>query len=82
MTSSDVLDTALALQLDRGSRLIAEGWTSCGGGAGAGGAVAALPMIGRTHGIHAEPITLGLVFAGWYAELGRAQRRFAAAWTR
>jgi adenylosuccinate lyase len=81
MTSSDVLDTALALQVDRASRLIDEGlvelrraireqaerWR-------------ALPMIGRTHGIHAEPITLGLVFAGWYAETGRARKRFGAAW--
>jgi len=80
LTSSDVLDTALALQLDRASRLIEEGldelravvreqaerWKR-------------LPMIGRTHGIHAEPITLGLVFAGWYAELGRARARFRAA---
>ncbi len=36
-------------------------------------------MVGRTHGVHAEPITLGLKFALWYEELGRAQRRVAAA---
>ena len=35
----------------------------------------ATPMIGRSHGIHAEPITAGLVFAGFYAELGRARAR-------
>jgi adenylosuccinate lyase len=36
-------------------------------------------MIGRSHGIHAEPITAGLVFARWYAELGRAAARLRAA---
>ena len=35
--------------------------------------------IGRSHGIHAEPITAGLVFAGFYAELGRARRALVAA---
>ena len=33
------------------------------------------PMIGRSHGIHAEPVTLGLVFAGFYAEARRNRRR-------
>jgi adenylosuccinate lyase len=37
------------------------------------------PMIGRTHGIHAEPITFGLKCASWYAELTRDRRRLAAA---
>ncbi len=36
-------------------------------------------MVGRTHGIHAEPYTLGLKFAGWYAEAGRNRARLAAA---
>jgi adenylosuccinate lyase len=36
-------------------------------------------MIGRSHGIHAEPITAGLVFAGFYSELGRARRALVAA---
>jgi adenylosuccinate lyase len=36
-------------------------------------------MIGRTHGIHAEPITFGLKCAGWYAELGRGRRALAEA---
>ena len=36
-------------------------------------------MIGRSHGIHAEPITAGLVFAGFYAELGRARVALVAA---
>ena len=39
----------------------------------------ATPAIGRSHGIHAEPITAGLVFAGFYAELGRARATLVAA---
>ena len=80
MTSSDVLDTALALQCaEAGERLLA----------GVDALVAALaerahehrstPMIGRSHGIHAEPITAGLVFARWHAEVGRARARFERA---
>src|SRR5262249_23912356 len=37
------------------------------------------PMIGRTHGIHAEPITFGLKCASWYVELGRGRRALAEA---
>src|SRR5207244_1954146 len=37
------------------------------------------PMIGRSHGIHAEPITAGLVFARWHAEVARAAERVAVA---
>ena len=37
------------------------------------------PLIGRSHGIHAEPTTLGVVFAGFHAELGRGRTRLAAA---
>jgi adenylosuccinate lyase len=81
MTSSDVLDTALALQLDRASQLIDDGLVELRAAAGEQAARwKLLPMIGRTHGIHAEPITLGLVCAGWFAELGRARVRFRAAW--
>jgi adenylosuccinate lyase len=79
-TSSDVVDTAFAIQLrDAADRLLA----------GVDGLRAAVrtqalrhkhtPMIGRTHGIHAEPITFGLKCASWYAELGRDRRRLAAA---
>jgi adenylosuccinate lyase len=80
LTSSDVLDTALALQLrDAGKLLLA--------GVDALRTVLArravefkhLPMVGRTHGIHAEPITLGLKFLFAYAEMGRARQRLAAA---
>ena len=37
------------------------------------------PMIGRTHGVHAEPTTFGLKLLLWYSEMGRNLRRFDAA---
>jgi adenylosuccinate lyase len=72
LTSSDVIDTAQALQLREACGLIIKN-------------IATLmdavreraeqhrrtPMIGRTHGVHAEPMTFGLKLALWYAELGR-----------
>ncbi len=80
MTSSDVLDTALALQTCRALDAIL---------AGVDGLRAALaararehartPMIGRSHGIHAEPVTAGLTFARWHAEVGRARDRLVRA---
>ncbi|RMD83690.1 MAG: adenylosuccinate lyase, partial [Candidatus Dadabacteria bacterium] len=80
LTSSDVLDTALALQLLEATDLIAAGLEDLLG------AVAEqverhrrTVMIGRTHGIHAEPITFGLKLAGWLAELVRNRERLAAA---
>ncbi|HYC54843.1 MAG TPA: lyase family protein, partial [Candidatus Binatia bacterium] len=80
MTSSDVVDTAFALQLREASDLLLEGID------GLRAAVRkqveahrATVMAGRSHGIHAEPITFGLKLAGWYAELGRARKRMAAA---
>ena len=80
LTSSDVLDTALALQMREACGLILDD-------------VAALieavgdrarehrdtPMIGRTHGVHAEPMTFGLKLALWYAELQRNRRRIEVA---
>src|ERR1700690_1303160 len=75
MTSSDVLDAALAIQLGEAADEILGGVdllrAACARGAREH---AGPPMIGRSHGIHAEPITSGLVFAGFYAELGRARR--------
>jgi adenylosuccinate lyase len=80
LTSSDVVDTAFALQLREAADLL------LGGLDGLRGAVRAqaerhrrTPMMGRTHGIHAEPTTFGLKCAGWYAELGRARRGLATA---
>jgi adenylosuccinate lyase len=80
MTSSDVLDTALALQLKEASSLLSKDVRKL---------MAVLrrqaikykkvPMIGRTHGIHAEPITFGLKLALWYDEMGRNLSRLERA---
>jgi len=80
MTSSDVLDTCLAVQLKRASDILIEDvdilldqlkkrafehkYT---------------PTIGRSHGIHAEPTTFGLKLAGYYAEFVRARQRLVTA---
>jgi len=80
MTSSDVLDTALSLQIKRASVLIDKKLKAVLR------QIKSLakkhqmtPCIGRTHGILAEPITLGLKFAVWYAELRRRHEHFARA---
>jgi adenylosuccinate lyase len=72
LTSSDVVDTAQAIQMREASELIVKGI------AGLMDAVRIraeehrfTPMIGRTHGVHAEPMTFGLKLALWYAELQR-----------
>jgi adenylosuccinate lyase len=74
MTSSDVLDAALALQMDEAAGQILAGLDllrlACRRRAEEHRST---PMIGRSHGIHAEPITAGMVFAGFYSELGRAR---------
>ena len=80
MTSSDVLDTCLAVQLTQAADLLAENID---------GLLAALrrraeehkmtPTIGRSHGIHAEPTTFGVKLAGHYAEFARCRDRLAAA---
>ncbi len=82
LTSNDVVDTALCLQLTRATDLLADGVAAVQ----AALAVQAarhrdLAAIGRTHGVHAEPVTLGLKFARWHAELerGRARLRLARA---
>src|SRR5450432_2539659 len=80
MTSSDVLDAALAVQLVAAADEILAGIdllrSACRRRAEEHRAT---PAIGRSHGIHAEPITAGLVFAGFYAEVGRARRALLAA---
>ena len=72
MTSSDVLDTAQALQMREACDLIL---TNLNGLAEAVRDRALehrqTPMVGRTHGVHAEPMTFGLKLALWYAELNR-----------
>src|SRR5215470_7930667 len=80
MTSSDVLDASLALQLVAATDEILAGAdllrAACRRRAEEHRAT---PAIGRSHGIHAEPITAGLVFAGFYAEVGRARRALVEA---
>jgi len=80
MTSSDVLDTCLAVQLSRASDMLI---------ADVDMVLAALkrramehkftPTVGRSHGIHAEPTTFGLKLAGHYSEFQRAKERLAMA---
>jgi adenylosuccinate lyase len=80
MTSSDVLDTCLAVQLARASDLLIQGCERV---------LTALkkrafefkmtPTIGRSHGIHAEPTTFGLKLAGHYAEFERNLERLKTA---
>ena len=80
MTSSDVLDTCLAVQLARASDILI---------ADVDALLAALkrrafehkltPSIGRSHGIHAEPVTFGLKLAQAYAEFARARERLVNA---
>jgi len=80
LTSSDVIDTALSLQLLEATSLLAQDIDELVT------AVAAkavehkyTPMMGRTHGVHAEPISFGLKLAIWVEELKRHQQRLAAA---
>jgi adenylosuccinate lyase len=80
LTSSDVLDTCLAVQLTRASDLLIEGVDRV---------LAALekrarehkltPTIGRSHGIHAEPTTFGIKLAGHHAAFQRARHRLVTA---
>lgn len=80
MTSSDVVDTAFSVQCKQSGELLLKGID---------GLIAALekrakehkytPCIGRTHGIHAEPMTFGLKLALFYAEIQRARERMARA---
>ncbi len=80
LTSSDVLDTSLALRLVESLGIIeAELLALQGAIRRRAEEHRRTPMIGRSHGIHAEPITFGLVLAGWYAELTRNVRRLRAA---
>ena len=80
MTSSDVLDTAFAVLLVEASDQLLDGLRKLRQAVRRQvEAHRATPMVGRTHGIHAEPITFGLKLAGWYAELGRDLERLEAA---
>jgi adenylosuccinate lyase len=78
LTSSDVLDTTLAVQLTEASRILAEGLAKVRAAvAEKARRYKMTPMIGRSHGIHAEPITFGLKMALMFDELGRAEERLA-----
>lgn len=80
MTSSDVLDTCLAVQLKRsGEMLISDMQRLCAALAKRAEEFKYTPCIGRTHGIHAEPVTFGLKLAGWYAEARRQEKRLRLA---
>ncbi len=80
MTSSDVLDSCLGAQLDESAGLILEGLDALRGAVSKQAQKHKRTlMVGRTHGIHAEPITFGLVLALWYAELDRQRVRIEAA---
>jgi adenylosuccinate lyase len=80
MTSSDVLDTALAIQTGRALDKIISGTMGLAAAlATRAREHATTPTIGRSHGIHAEPITAGLVFARWNAEVVRASSRLVRA---
>jgi adenylosuccinate lyase len=80
LTSNDVVDTAQGLLITQASQIIAADLKK----------LAEVlkrrayefkntPMVGRTHGVHAEPITFGFKLANWYAETQRNMTRFAAA---
>jgi len=80
MTSNDVVDTAQALLVRDASRLIQTALVKFGDVlARRAQQFRNTPQIGRTHGIHAEPITFGLKIANWYAENQRNIERFADA---
>jgi adenylosuccinate lyase len=80
LTSSDVLDTALALQLRAAGRHLLE---DCDRLLAVlvtrAKAETATVMMGRTHSVHAEPTTFGLKLAGWAFELDRGRQRLATA---
>lgn len=80
MTSSDVLDTATAIQMkESGQLLLAQLHTIRGVLVEKAQEYRMTPMIGRTHGIHAEPITFGLKMLLWVAEVDRDIKRMEAA---
>ncbi len=80
MTSSDVLDTCLAVQLARASDILLEDIDNLLSALSAKAHEHKLtPTIGRSHGIHAEPVTFGLKLATYYAEFQRNRERLLAA---
>jgi len=79
LTSNDVVDTAQALLIAQASRIIAADSAKAGRSSQARAwEFKDTPMVGRTHGIHAEPITFGFKLANWYSEVQRDIARFDA----
>src|SRR5512136_3008529 len=82
LTSSDIVDTAFAVQMTESADiLIADVKTLRKAVAAKAGKYRLTPMIGRSHGIHAEPTTFGLKLALMYDEFGRALQRLESART-
>ncbi len=80
MTSSDVLDTCLAVQLTQATDILIEDIDALLAALKARAEEHKLtPTIGRSHGIHAEPTTFGVKLAGHYAEFARNRDRLVAA---
>ncbi len=80
LTSSDVVDTALATRMVRSCDLLLERVERIRGILKRRAAEhRRTVMVGRTHGVHAEPMTFGMKLALWWAEMGRNRRRLAAA---
>jgi adenylosuccinate lyase len=80
MTSSDVLDTSLAILLrEAADALIARCDKALGALARRAREHAKTPMMGRSHGIFAEPVTFGLALAGHHAEIARGRGRLVVA---
>ncbi len=80
LTSSDVVDTALATRLARSTDLILDGVRALRGVLRRRAEEhRKTVMVGRTHGVHAEPMTFGMKLALWWAEAGRSARRLSAA---
>lgn len=78
LTSSDILDTTLAVQLTEASQILAKDLADLRSTiAKQARRFKMTPMIGRSHGIHAEPITFGLKLALMFDEFGRAEQRLA-----
>ena len=80
LTSSDVVDTGLAIQLRAaGAILLADATRLIAVLVARARAEADTTMMGRTHSVHAEPTTMGLKFAGWAFEIDRGRARLATA---
>jgi len=80
MTSSDVIDTSLSVQMKQAGEIILKDLTDVNKVLyKKAKKYKYLSMIGRTHGVHAEPITLGLKFALWYDEMNRNIERWKRA---